>query len=90
MAIVPGNERYLFHGGVMSANWIANRVRETYSELKARVPAAEEGDGFPEGMVKVATSKADGVFGTRWKGWWESAQGTVEDILAYEPRRSMA
>ena len=90
MANVPGNERYLFHAGVVSANRIANRVRETYPELKARVLAAEESDGFPEGMVKVDTSKAGGVFGTHWKGWWESAQGTVEDILAYEARGNSA
>jgi hypothetical protein len=83
-AKVPGNERYLFHAGVMSGNRIADKVRETYSELLKRVPAGGKGDGFPEPMAKVDVVRFEEVFGRDWMGWWESTRGTVKDILRYE------
>jgi NADPH-dependent methylglyoxal reductase len=90
MAKVPGNERYLFHAGLLSGNWIANKVRETYPELKDRVPAGGEGDGFPDPMAKFDISRFEKVFGSEWMGWWESANGTIKDILEYEKNGSVA
>jgi NADPH-dependent methylglyoxal reductase len=90
MAKVPGNERYLFHAGVISGNWIANKVRETYPELKDRVPAGGKGDGFPDPMAKFDISRFEQVFGSEWMRWWESANGTVKDILEYEKNGSVA
>jgi hypothetical protein len=52
--------------------------------LRSRVPAGGEGDELHTPLVKVDISKFENVFGTQWKGWWESAKGTVDDILRLE------
>lgn len=82
--MVPGDERYLFHAGVMSGNRIADKVRENYPELRERVPAGADGDGFSNPMAKVDVKRFEEVFGEEWMGWWKSANGTVKDILKYE------
>jgi hypothetical protein len=48
------------------------------------VPDGGKGDGLPIPLVKVDISKFENVFGTQWKGWWESAKATVDDILRLE------
>ncbi|KAF2837901.1 NAD(P)-binding protein [Patellaria atrata CBS 101060] len=84
---VPGNERYLFaHPSLLSPNHLANKIRETYPELRDRVPAAGEDNGLPKPLPTLDTSKADKVFGTAWKGLWESARWAVEDVLAWEKK----
>ena len=69
----------------MSVNRLAAKVRETFPELRSRVPEPGEGDGFPSPIVEFDISKFEKVFGSQWKGWWESARATIEDILAFEP-----
>ncbi len=69
---------------LLNANELANKVRETYPELRSRVPEGGKGDGLESLKVRVDIEKFEKVFGNQWKGWWESARGTVEDILKYE------
>ena len=83
----PGNERYLFYGGKVSARWVANEIRAKYPSLTERVPEGGEGDGFPVPMMKCDTEAADRVFGSQWKGWWESVDASVKDILTYEAEK---
>jgi hypothetical protein len=52
--------------------------------LRSRVPEGGAGDELPIPLVKVDISKFGNVFGTQWKGWWESAKATVDDILKLE------
>jgi hypothetical protein len=53
-----------------------------YPQLRDRVPAGAEGDGWPQPLAKYDTSKADKVFGTGWwLSWWETVDGVVKDIL---------
>jgi len=52
--------------------------------LRSRVPEGGAGDELPIPLVKVDISEFENVFGTQWKGWWESAKGTVDDILRLE------
>ena len=82
---IPGNKRYLFHAGpLLKAQKVANQIRETYPQLRSRVPEGGAGDELPIPLVKVDISKFGNVFGTQWKGWWESAKATVDDILRLE------
>lgn len=82
---VPGNQRYLFAAREkIVANRLADKIRAELPHLRERVPKGKEGDGLPPTLVKLDTSRADKVFGTQWKGWWESAMATIEDLLAYE------
>lgn len=80
---VPGNERYLFHADKVSANRVADHIRETFPELRSRVLAGGEGNGWPVPMAKTNISKAQKMFGTDWKGWRETSEATVRDILAF-------
>ena len=52
--------------------------------MRSRVPEGGAGDELPMLLVKVDISRFESVFGAQWKGWWESAKGTVEDILRLE------
>lgn len=81
---IPGNERYLFHAAKISANRVTDHIRQSFPELRSRVPAGGEGDGWPVQMAKTDISKAQKVFGTDWKGWQESVETTVRGILAFE------
>lgn len=87
---VPGNERYLFAAGKYSANWVANKVRAKHPELRSRIPDGGDGDNWPVPLARINTEKAGKVFGTNWKGWWESTEATVEDVLAYERAQAAA
>ena len=86
----PGNKRYLFNAGTMSVNAVVRKIREEYPQLRERVLEGGGGDGFPVPMAKCDTSRSDEVFGTEWKGWWESAKATVDDILEYERGHAVA
>lgn len=81
---VPGNERYLFYSDILSGPRLADKIRKEYPQLRSRIPEGGTGDGFPAPLAKPDISKFKAVFGDGWKGWWDSAKGTVEDILAYE------
>jgi dTDP-4-dehydrorhamnose reductase len=82
---VPGNQRYLFHGpGVMLGDEVANFVRQKYSELRSRIPAGEENVEVPPGLIKTDTSRAEKVFGIKWKSWQESVPDMVKDIERWE------
>ncbi|KFY41600.1 hypothetical protein V495_04869 [Pseudogymnoascus sp. VKM F-4514 (FW-929)] len=82
---VPGNERYLFHSGhPQDSAEIAKKVREEYPQLRSRVPEVSQERAESPVKVKVDTAKSDKVFPGPWKGWWESAKDTVDDIVKFE------
>ena len=66
----PGYSRYIFHAGKISVNWVVNKVRAKYPDLRSRVPDGGKGDDWPVPMAKYDLSKSDEVFSTNWKGWW--------------------
>ena len=82
---ISGNERYLFHSPeLMASNDIALAVRKEFPQLRDRVPSPEEGSGsgLSEKLVKMDTSRFDGVFGKRvWKSARVSALETVGDFV---------
>jgi NADPH-dependent methylglyoxal reductase len=89
-ARVPGNKRYLASAGVMDSRDVARKIREEFPELRSRVPEPAEGSGIPESLITLDLKETEEVFGTAWKGWWESARATVVDILDSETRYGIA
>jgi uncharacterized protein YbjT (DUF2867 family) len=87
---ILGNERYLFHSPeLMAPNPIAAAIRETFPQLRGRVPAPDEGagSGAPSNLVKTDQSKFERAFGKQnWKSARLSALETVQDIVDYEPK----
>ncbi|KAJ5621170.1 hypothetical protein N7510_005154 [Penicillium lagena] len=83
---VPGNRRYILHAPEpITAVKVARKIREEYPQLKSRVPEAPAGgDGLIQPLAKFDTSEMNYHFGSEWKGWWESAKATIDDILKCE------
>lgn len=69
----------------MNGNDVARKIREEYPALRDRIPDVPE-QAFPDTLLKLDTKETDEVFGTNWKGWWESVKLTVEDILTTEKK----
>jgi NADPH-dependent methylglyoxal reductase len=86
MAAVPGNRRYLASAGIMDSNDVSRKIRDEFPQLRSRVPEVPEGGSVPGTLVKLDLAETNRVFGTAWKGWWESARATVVDILASEEK----
>jgi hypothetical protein len=80
--------RRIFHGPeLITVTNVARKIRQEYPQLRARIPEPPtDGDGLLQLLAKFDTSQAYTFFGSQWKGWWESAKATVEDILKYEQR----
>jgi len=82
---VPGNLRYLFHSqGVLQSDDVANFAREKFPELRSRIPSGAEKVEAPAGIVTTDISRAEAVFGTKWKSWQDSVVEMVDDIVKFE------
>lgn len=86
----PGNQRYVFHiPEPITTNAVARKIQQEYPELSNRIPEpTPEASASPSSLSHFDTSKADAVFGRKWKGWWDSVKETVEDILKYEVKEN--
>jgi NADPH-dependent methylglyoxal reductase len=90
VAAVPGNRRYLASAGVMDSNDLARKIRDEFPQLRSRVPEPPVGGSIPDTLVKLDLAETEKVFGTTWKGWWESARATIVDIIASEEKYGVA
>jgi len=82
---VPGNERYIIYSHDVSTDKVANAIRAKYPALRTRIPAPTEKDSFSP-QTKFDKSKADGVFGTDWRGWKKACM--LSWMIFCEVRRS--
>ncbi|KAF1941775.1 NAD(P)-binding protein [Clathrospora elynae] len=89
-AAVPGNKRYLASAGIIDSNDVARKIREEFPQLRNRVPEPAAGTGIPDALVTLDLAETDEVFGTAWKGGWETARATVLDILTTEKKYGVA
>jgi NADPH-dependent methylglyoxal reductase len=90
VAAVPGNRRYLTSAGVMDSNDVARKIRDEFPQLRSRVPEPPVGGSIPDSLVKLDLAETDRIFGTAWKGWWETARATIVDVIASEEKYGVA
>lgn len=85
-AKVPGNERYLLASkDILNLRKIVNEIRRETPAVAERISTfVDERDTFEGKIANLDTSKADKVFGTEWKGGYNSIRETVLDVLKWE------
>jgi NADPH-dependent methylglyoxal reductase len=90
VAKVPGNKRYLASAGVLDSNDVARKIREDFPQLRSRVSEPPLGGSIPDTLIKLDLSETHKVFGTAWKGWWETARAITMDIIESEEKYGVA
>lgn len=87
-AKVPGNRRYLLASPeAVDLRSVVARMKHEYPELADMLPDVaidEEGDKNKKAkLAKIDTSESDVVFGTEWKGAYDSIKEIVLDAVKW-------